>query len=212
MAMIRARAAAGSRAPFRLLYSVRDPAATSIYADELRRRVRDDRGLDVTYVYTREPPEGWPAGRAGSAAPTSPPHGWPPEFEPACFVCGPTGFVETAADLLVALGHDAAPDQDRAVRTDWRRPMSIGRVPRRQRAGRPAARDLRRRREHARRRRCAGCGTVDVGGRTAGLRRTRPGLVARCPGCEDVVLRLVRGPDRAWLDLRGTVALRIPLP
>jgi hypothetical protein len=38
-----------------------------------------------------------------------------------------------------------------------------------------------------------------------------PGLVARCPGCEAVMLRLVRGPDRAWLDLRGTVSLQIPL-
>jgi ferredoxin-NADP reductase len=33
--------------------------------------------------------------------------GWPAEFTPNCFVCGPTGFVETVADILVALGHDA---------------------------------------------------------------------------------------------------------
>jgi ferredoxin-NADP reductase len=33
--------------------------------------------------------------------------GWPPDFGPACFVCGPTGFVEAVADILVALGHDA---------------------------------------------------------------------------------------------------------
>ncbi|MDT7645747.1 MAG: hypothetical protein QOC75_2747, partial [Pseudonocardiales bacterium] len=26
--------------------------------------------------------------------------------EPSCYVCGPTGFVETTADLLVELGHD----------------------------------------------------------------------------------------------------------
>jgi hypothetical protein len=39
-----------------------------------------------------------------------------------------------------------------------------------------------------------------------------PGWVARCPGCEEVVLRLVRGPASAWLDLRGTFSLRIPLP
>ena len=39
-----------------------------------------------------------------------------------------------------------------------------------------------------------------------------PGLVARCPGCDEVVLRLVRAPDRAWLDLRGMVALEIPMP
>ena len=38
-----------------------------------------------------------------------------------------------------------------------------------------------------------------------------PGLVARCPNCQEVNMRLVRGPDRAWLDLRGVVALEIPL-
>jgi ferredoxin-NADP reductase len=32
--------------------------------------------------------------------------GWPAEFGASCFVCGPTGFVETVADILVALGHD----------------------------------------------------------------------------------------------------------
>ncbi|HEX6346272.1 DUF6510 family protein [Umezawaea sp.] len=58
--------------------------------------------------------------------------------------------------------------------------------------------------------RCAGCG---LGGTVATLHvyASAPGLVARCPGCEDVVLRVVRTPDSAWLDLRGTVSLRIPL-
>ncbi|HUQ55806.1 DUF6510 family protein [Lentzea sp.] len=57
---------------------------------------------------------------------------------------------------------------------------------------------------------CAGCG---YSGSVATLRvyRNAPGLVARCPHCEEVVLRLVRGRDRAWLDLRGTVSLEIPL-
>jgi ferredoxin-NADP reductase len=105
MAMVRARAAARSRAPFRLVYSVRS-AEDGYYADELRRRVRDDAGLDVRYVYTRRTPEGWPepAGRLGVATLNT--HGWPADFVPACFVCGPTGFVETVADILVALGHD----------------------------------------------------------------------------------------------------------
>jgi ferredoxin-NADP reductase len=105
MAMIRARAAAGSRVPFRLIYSVRGPDDV-YYADELRRRFRDDGGLDVTYVYTRQTPPGWPVppGRLGLASVAD--HGWPPDFAPACFVCGPTGFVETVADILVAQGHD----------------------------------------------------------------------------------------------------------
>jgi hypothetical protein len=36
-----------------------------------------------------------------------------------------------------------------------------------------------------------------------------PGMVARCPTCEAVLLRLVRGPDRAWLDLRGVTSLQV---
>jgi hypothetical protein len=38
-----------------------------------------------------------------------------------------------------------------------------------------------------------------------------PGLVARCRTCDEVVLRLVRGPDRAWLDLRGITCLQVQL-
>ncbi|MFG2011133.1 ferredoxin reductase [Micromonospora sp. NPDC048868] len=112
MAMVRARRAAGSRVPFRLLYSVRTPADV-FYADELRRRVRDDLGLDVAYVYTREAPQDWRGEphRIGLADVNS--CGWPPELEPLCYVCGPTGFVETVADLLVGLGH-----QSRRVKTE----------------------------------------------------------------------------------------------
>ncbi|RLP84363.1 oxidoreductase [Micromonospora sp. BL4] len=104
MAMIRARRETGSKVPFRLLYSVRTPDDV-IYADELRRRVRDDFGLDVAYVYTREAPEGWRGEphRIGLADVNT--HGWPPDLEPLTYVCGPTGFVEAVADLLVGLGH-----------------------------------------------------------------------------------------------------------
>ena len=64
MAMIRARAATGNRAPFRLIYSVRDPGA-AIYAGELADRERAGDGLAVTHVYTRSAPPGSPdpAGR-----------------------------------------------------------------------------------------------------------------------------------------------------
>lgn len=105
MAMVRDRAAAGSRVPFRLIYSVRS-LDDGYYRDELARRVRDDAGLDVSYVYTRRAPDGWRerVGRLGIATVQS--HGWPPEFEPTCFVCGPTSFVESVADILVALGHE----------------------------------------------------------------------------------------------------------
>lgn len=39
-----------------------------------------------------------------------------------------------------------------------------------------------------------------------------PGLVVRCSGCESVLMRLVRAPDRVWLDLRGLAYLEIPMP
>ena len=39
-----------------------------------------------------------------------------------------------------------------------------------------------------------------------------PGVVARCPGCGQVLVRLVRGPGRAWLDLRGLTYLQLPVP
>jgi ferredoxin-NADP reductase len=105
MAMIRARAAARGRQPFRLIDSVRTPQ-DACYADELHQRVRDDAGLDVHWVWTRETPDGWPAPAKRLTADVLAAHGWPPDFTPAVYVCGPTGFVEAAADMLVALGHD----------------------------------------------------------------------------------------------------------
>jgi len=106
MSMIRARAGAQRRIPFRLVYSSRTPADV-IYAAELARRVREDRGLDVTFAYTRSTPPGWrrPPGRLDAALLTE--AGWPADFTPSVFICGPTGFVESAANLLVDQGHPA---------------------------------------------------------------------------------------------------------
>jgi hypothetical protein len=39
-----------------------------------------------------------------------------------------------------------------------------------------------------------------------------PGMVLRCASCDAVQLRLVRSPQRAWLDLRGIDMLSIPRP
>lgn len=107
IAMVRSRAAAGNRTPFRLLYSVRSEDDV-YYREELRRRVRDDRGLDVALLYTRAAPVGSrrPARRIDGVDMRE--FGWPPDFEPRCYVCGSTPFVEAMADLLVAAGHDPA--------------------------------------------------------------------------------------------------------
>jgi ferredoxin-NADP reductase len=67
----------------------------------------------MAYVYTRATPPGWPGrpGRIGAGALAAP--GWAPDRRPAVFVCGPTGFVEAAANLLVGAGHDP-----RAIKTE----------------------------------------------------------------------------------------------
>ena len=105
MAMIRARGDVRGRQPFRLIYSVRTPQ-DALYVDELARRVRDDPGLDVRFVYTRKAPDGWPDPPGRLSVATINTYGWPPDFAPDVFVCGPTSFVEASADILVALGHD----------------------------------------------------------------------------------------------------------
>lgn len=57
---------------------------------------------------------------------------------------------------------------------------------------------------------CVSCGQTDA---VAALMvyANAPGMVARCPGCGEVVMRLVRTPAGASLDLRGCVTLQIPL-
>lgn len=55
---------------------------------------------------------------------------------------------------------------------------------------------------------CAGCG------RRGPMSDTRvfmggPGLVVRCVGCDAVLLRVVSGGGRRWLDLRGLAVLQV---
>jgi ferredoxin-NADP reductase len=103
MAMVRTHGSAASSAPMRLLYSVRDPASV-LYRDELRRAEAQE-GLTVTVHFTRASPAGYPAapGRvsAGDLAGLT----FAPDLHPTCYVCGPTPFVETISDQLVAAGH-----------------------------------------------------------------------------------------------------------
>lgn len=113
MAMIRSRAKAGSTAPFRLLYSVREPEAT-FYRDELKALSDRDDSVAITCAYTRVAPKNWPRppGRVDAAliANTT----WPSNVVPTCYVCGPTSFVESVAGLLRASGN--SPDKIRTER------------------------------------------------------------------------------------------------
>jgi hypothetical protein len=38
-----------------------------------------------------------------------------------------------------------------------------------------------------------------------------PGIVVRCRHCENVLIRIVRGNGRTWLDLSGLSSLELPL-
>jgi hypothetical protein len=58
---------------------------------------------------------------------------------------------------------------------------------------------------------CAGCGHTGVVAEAV-VYADAPGMVARCPECSDVLLRLVRSERRAWLDMRGIVCLRFDTP
>ena len=101
MAMIRSRASTGSAAPFRLLYSVREPGAV-FYRDDLLALSDCYNEVSLTYVYTRIAPKDWPRppGRIDGALIAD--VTWPSNLAPTCYVCGPTPFVESAVGFLSA--------------------------------------------------------------------------------------------------------------
>ena len=103
MAMIRARAAAGSDAETRLLFSSRGWDDV-IYRDELERF--DGDGLRVVHTLTRSQPPGWTGYARRVDAEMLAEVGPSPAERPRVYVCGPTPFVEAAAEALVQLGHD----------------------------------------------------------------------------------------------------------
>ncbi|MEU6548282.1 ferredoxin reductase [Streptomyces sp. NPDC046859] len=104
MAMVRAHRQAASASPFQLVHSVRGEPDVW-YREELG---RPGPALDVRFLYTRQAPSGGTraAGRLMAA-----------DLEPVLerltpagtvHVCGPTRFVEAAADLLTSVGQDPA--------------------------------------------------------------------------------------------------------
>jgi ferredoxin-NADP reductase len=113
MAMIRSRASAGSAAPFRLLYSVREPGAV-FYRDDLQTLSDRDNKVSLTYAYTRATPKDWPRAPGRIDAALIADATWPSKLVPTCFVCGPTSFVESAVGFLSACGN--SPDKIRTER------------------------------------------------------------------------------------------------
>jgi ferredoxin-NADP reductase len=104
MAMLRERAARGSTVPARLLYSARDPGDV-IYRPELD-RLAGGEGLEVVLTLTRAWPDGWTGYVRRVDEEMLRDVAWPPDRGPSMYVCGPTPFVESVAESLVALGHD----------------------------------------------------------------------------------------------------------
>jgi ferredoxin-NADP reductase len=103
MAMLRHRAAAASTADATVLVSAR-AWDDVLYRDELE--TQRNNGVDVHYTLTREQPPEW-AGWSGRVN-LDMLHelGADRAQRRRVFVCGPTGFVEHVANLLVQLGHD----------------------------------------------------------------------------------------------------------
>ena len=104
MSIVRAHHEAAQPEPMRLLYSVRTPA-DALYADELAGLV--DSAFTLDWVHTRQAPDGAVrrAGRIDAA--TIAELALPPDVDPLVYVCGPTGFVEAVAGILVRRGHRA---------------------------------------------------------------------------------------------------------
>ena len=105
MAMLRHRERANARVPALLLYSSRS-LEDVIYREELDAMARRDRGLRVVGTLTRSQPQGWTGHRRRIDKALLAESRFAPDEGPKTFVCGPTPFVETAARLLVELGHD----------------------------------------------------------------------------------------------------------
>jgi Family of unknown function (DUF6510) len=55
---------------------------------------------------------------------------------------------------------------------------------------------------------CVHCGAVAMLGTLMAFTQA-PGVVLRCPECEEVVLRMAKTADAVYLDIRGAVYVRL---
>jgi ferredoxin-NADP reductase len=101
-AILRHRRRQGSDAAARLLYSARSPEDV-IYRDEVAKGMGD--GVELVQTFTRAHPPGWTGYTRRVDQAMLAEVAWPAGERPLAFVCGPTPFVETVAESLVALGY-----------------------------------------------------------------------------------------------------------
>ena len=102
-AMLRHWAAHGREVPARLLYSSRT-LEDVIYRNEFDRLAEE--GAEVELTLTRQWPPDWQGHRGRVDRDLLAEVAWPPQREPLIYVCGPTAFVEAAAEALVAAAHE----------------------------------------------------------------------------------------------------------
>jgi ferredoxin-NADP reductase len=96
--------AAGDRAVTpRLIYSSRSQDEI-IFRRELMRLAAYDK-IDIRFALTREWPQGWPGHRGRIDRQLLEEVAWTPEEGPLVYICGPSGFVEAAAEWMVQIGH-----------------------------------------------------------------------------------------------------------
>lgn len=58
---------------------------------------------------------------------------------------------------------------------------------------------------------CAFCGAINAVARLQ-VYAHAPGTVVRCPACDQVMMRIVRGRGRYWIDLTGVRTLELAEP
>ena len=121
MAMLRQRILTNSTAPFRMIYSARTPDHL-FYANELYDISQKAHGITIDRIYTRsglpddtrEPgrlrPDDLPEASTNSRSTPAGagPAGAAPAGKTRVYVCGPTSFVESAAQQLLDRGHPAS--------------------------------------------------------------------------------------------------------
>ncbi|MBB3090842.1 ferredoxin reductase [Nocardioides albus] len=105
MAMLRERVRSDSSSPFRLIYSARTPDHI-IYTSELHQMGQTHPDIQISRLYTRSglPDDTREPGRL-RIEDLPPPGNEITEGPSRVYVCGPTGFVEHAARLLVDRGY-----------------------------------------------------------------------------------------------------------
>ncbi len=203
MAMIRVRAAAGSDADTRLLFSSRiwDDV---IYRQELERLIGNR--LAVVHALTASQPTGWAGYARLVDADMLAEVGPAPAARPLVYVCGPTRFVEAAAEALVRLGHqpqaivaerygpteaemDALMLDGNAVAGLLREVFAVEMTTATETSG--------------------NCGVTEAVGATHVFRGA--GIVLRCPHCDNALMKIVKDGARLWLDSSGLRTLQIAL-